>query len=165
MLMLYLIFILLIMLIYNTAIMMYKIVYKYKIENLIENIHSKEDLLNICYKDLPYLMIEIFRRKGDIAKITDKCGEEGNGLILNNLQMVEVWKHALNQVVEMESAMKLAKCMQNQSIYRGMIITLGDFKYNTRCFCHKNVITCINGEQFLALCKDAQKRKELLQCN
>lgn len=143
----------------------WRIYYKMKIDKLIENIRIKEDFLDIHYKDLSHVMVEIFKRNGYQAKITDKCGEEGNGLILGDTQLIEVWKHSCNQVVEVETAMKLAKCMQSESIYRGMLITLGDFKPNTKAFCHKNVISCINGEQLLALCKEVQKRKEVLQIN
>lgn len=158
-----LVFILFSLVIYSLAAIVWKVIYRFRIEKLIENIQTKTDLQDIFFKDLPYVMIEVFRRKGYYAKMTNTCGEDGNGLILNNIQMVEVYKHALNQVVEVETAMKLAKCMQKQSIYRGMLITLGDFKHNTRAYCHKNVISCINGEQFLDLCKEVQRRNRILE--
>lgn len=160
---LYLIMIFILLVIYGFLTLLWRIIYKIKIDNMIENIHTKEDLLEISFKDLPHVMVEVFRRNGQNARITDKCGEYGNGLILNDIQFVEVWKHMPNYAVEVETAMKLAKCMQTESIYRGMLITIGDFKMNTKAFCHKNVISCINGDQFLSLCKEAQKRKEVLQ--
>ncbi|MDP4095157.1 MAG: restriction endonuclease, partial [Bacillota bacterium] len=98
-------------------------------------------------KDFVQISAEIFRRKGYKVKLTDKCGEEGNGLILNNLIYVEIWKYSADHFTDVEAAMKLAKCMRNNSIYRGIFITLGDFKKCTRTYCHTNVIQCINGEQ------------------
>ena len=56
-------------------------------------------------------------------------------------------------MIEIEQAKKLIKHMQDNEIYRGMIITLGDFKANTRNFCHMNVITCVNGNQLLQMLK------------
>ncbi len=58
--------------------------------------------------------------------------------------------------MEIEQAKKLAKHMRENGIYRGMLITLGDFKNNTKNFCHLNVIKCINGNQLLQMCKDVQ---------
>ncbi|MDO8609279.1 MAG: restriction endonuclease [bacterium] len=137
------------------------ILYKIKISNLLESINTKEDLLYFCFKDFQNVTAKVLKRKGYNIKFTNKCGEEGNGLILNNIQYAEVWKHSLNHIVDVEAAMKLAKCMQSNSIYRGMLITLGDFKQNTIMFSHKNVIECINGEQLLEMCKEVQKRKEV----
>jgi Restriction endonuclease. len=165
MLILALILLLYFIIIKNLITLLWKIIYRSKINNLIETIHTKEDLLEIRFKDLPNVMVELFKRNGYSARTTDKCGEDGNGLILNDIQFVEVWKHSPNQVVEIETAMKLANRMQTSSIYRGMIITLGDFKQNTRAYCHKNVISCVNGEQFLSMFKEAQKSKEILQTN
>lgn len=137
--------------------------YKIKINTLLENINSKEDLLYLGFKDFLNLMAEVFKRKGYKVRITDKCGEDGKGLILNNIQLVDIWKHGLNHIVDVEIAMKLAKCMQLDSFYRGMLLTLGDFKQSTKLFCHKSVIECINGEQLVLMCKEVQKRKEVLQ--
>ncbi|HHV99182.1 MAG TPA: hypothetical protein GXX36_06375 [Clostridiaceae bacterium] len=141
------------------------IVYSIKINNLLESINDKDDLSQIGFGDFVYLMMEVFRRKGYKVKMTDKCGEENNGLILNNLQYVEVIKFPLNKRIEVETAMKLARCMQLNSIYRGMIVTLGDFKQNTRSFCHKYVIECINGDKVLEMCKEVQKRRPVLETN
>jgi hypothetical protein len=55
-----------------------------------------------------------------------------------------------------EQAKKLARHMHENGIYRGMLITLGDFKNNTKNFCHLNVIKCINGNQLLQMCKNTQ---------
>lgn len=144
---------------YGLAVLTWNIAYKMKINNLIEGIRSKEDIQDLSYKDFPHIMAEVFRRKGHQVKLTDKCGEYGNGLILDELQYAELWKHGFRQLVEVETAMKLVKCMQNNSIYRGMLVSLGDFKQSTRLYCHKNVITCVNGDQLLAMCRDVQKRE------
>lgn len=138
------------------------ILYKIKINNLIESINSIEDLIYIHFKDLLNMTAEIFKRKGYEVKTTDKCGDEGYGLILNDLQYVEIWNHALNPA-DIEVAMKLAKCMQSNSISRGILVSLGDFKQNTRLFCHKYVIECISGKQLLGMCKDVQKKKDVFQ--
>ena len=142
-----------------------QIAYNIKINNILEGINGKDDLIEVGFRDFVYLMMEVFRRKGYKVRMTDKCGEESNGLILNNLQYVEVIKFPFDKNIEVETAMKLAKCMQLNSIYRGMIITLGDFKHNTRSFCHKNVIECINGDKVLEICKEVQKRKPVLETN
>ena len=142
-----------------------QIAYNIKINNILEGINGKDDLIEVGFRDFVYLMMEVFRRKGYKVRMTDKCGEESNGLILNNLQYVEVIKFPFDKNIEVETAMKLAKCMQLNSIYRGMIITLGDFKQNTRSFCHKNVIECINGDKVLEICKEVQKRKPVLETN
>jgi restriction system protein len=136
---------------------------KIKTDNLLEHINSREELLYLHFKDFLQVIIEVLKRKGYKVRITDKCGEEGNGLILNGRQYVEVWKHGINQIVDVEAAMKLARCMQVNSTHRGMLITLGDFKQNTRVYCHKNVIECINGEQLLEMCKEVQTRKGVLE--
>jgi restriction system protein len=136
---------------------------KIKTDNLLEHINSREELLYLHFKDFLQVIIEVLKRKGYKVRITDKCGEEGNGLILNGRQYVEVWKHSINQIVDVEAAMKLARCMQVNSTHRGMLITLGDFKQNTRVYCHKNVIECINGEQLLEMCKEVQTRKGVLE--
>jgi len=142
-----------------------QIAYNIKINNILEGINGKDDLIEVGFRDFVYLMMEVFRRKGYKVRMTDKCGEESNGLILNNLQYVEVIKFPFDKNIEVETAMKLAKCMQLNSIYRGMIITLGDFKHNTRSFCHKNVIECINGDKVLEMCKEVQKRRPVLEAN
>ena len=144
-------------------ISVYGILYRIKIYNILESLNSKEDLLYLHFKDFLHVVMEVLRRKGYKIKPTDRCGEEGNGLLLNELQYVEVWKHGLTQLVDVEAPMKLVKCMQSSSIYRGMLITLGDFKQSTKMYCHKNVIECINGDQLLAMCKEVQRRKAVLE--
>lgn len=151
--------------IYNLSFLIYCICYKLKINNLLESINAKEDLTHVSYNDFISLVAEIFRREGYKVKHTDKCGEFGNGLLLNNLQFVEVWKYVSNPTVDVEMAMNLAKCMRNSSIYRGKLVSLRDFKHNTKLFCHKNVIECISAEQILEMCKEVQKRKAVLQAD
>jgi restriction system protein len=152
-------------LIYRIIILIWSILFKIKINSLIESVNTAEDLLYFHFNDFFNVIIEVFKRKGYKVRITDKCGEEGNGLILNDIQYVEVWKHATNKLIDVETAMKLTTRMQFNLIYRGMLVTLGDYKQNTKLFCHKNVIDCINGEQLLVMCKEVQKRKEVLQTN
>lgn len=130
---------------------------------LLDAINVKEDLLYLRFKDYMYIISEVLRRKGYTVKSTTNCGIDGSGLKLDSILYAEIWKHGLNQVVEVELAMNLVKCMQSNSIYRGMLITLGDFKLNTKTFCHKNVIECINGDQLLIMCKEAQKAKAVLE--
>ena len=151
--------------IYNLFLIIYSVYYKIKINNLLENINSKEDLLYMHSMDFLNVIAEVFKRKGNKVKITDKCGEYGNGLIINDIKYAEIWKHGINHRVDVEAGIKLAHCMQVNSIYRGILVTLGDYKYNTAEFCHKNVIECINGEQLLEMCKEVQKRREVLQTN
>lgn len=128
-------------------------------DTLLDRIRTREELLYLSFKDFRRVVIEVLKRKGYSVKITDRCGEEGNGLLLDNRKYAEIWKHGLNHIVEPEAAMKLEKCMRSNSIHRGMFITLGDFKPATRLFCHKNVIECINGGQLLAMCREVQKEK------
>jgi restriction system protein len=150
------------MILYNFTRLVWHIICKIKIINLLEGIDTKEDLLYFRIKDFIDVIAEVFKRKGFKVISTDNCGEEGNGLILDDIKYAEVWKHGLNQVVDIEAAMKLTKCMRSNSIYRGMLVTLGNFKPNTRSYCHKNVIECIDGDQLLIMCKEVQYRKEVL---
>jgi len=151
--------------IYNFFTLIYCIAYRFRINNLLENINTKEDLNCIPYKDFVNVAAEAFKRKGYKVRLTDKCGEYGNGLILNDFQFVEVWKYVSNHIVDVEVAMNLAKRMQISSIYRGMLICLGDFKQSTRLYCHKNVIECVSSEQLLEMFKEVQHKKEVLQAD
>ena len=154
-----------VMIIHGFLTLIHSILYKIKINRLLENINSKEDLMFMSMKCFWGVVNEVFKRKGYDTEFTDKCGEEENGLILNETQYVEMWKHSLTQLVEIESAMKLANCMRRNSIYRGMLITLGDYKLNTKSFCHRNVIECINGDQLLEMCKEVQRRVGVFETN
>ncbi len=136
-----------------------------KVYNLLESIEQKEDLIFLGFRDFINVVAEAFRRKGYKVEFTVKCGEEGNGLILNDKLYVEVWKNGYNYPIEVETAMKLSNHMQSNSVYRGMIISSADFKLNTRTYCHKNVIECVNSLQILAILKDAQRRHKLYQTN
>ena len=160
---LYLIVIFTVMTVYWSYIIIYKICSKIKIIRIFEDIDTLDDLLYLNFNVFIQLIAEMFRRHGYCTKITTKCGEEGNGLILDNIKFVEVWRRALHREVECETAMKFARCMQLNSIYRGMLITLGDFKQSTRIYCHKNVIECINGQQLIAMFREVQKKRKLLK--
>lgn len=140
-----------------------RLFHKRKITELLKVINTKEDLLYLKFKDYMAVIVEVLKRSGYKVKPTDACGIEGSGLKLNNIQFTEVWKHGLQQIVDVELAMNLSRCMHDNSIYRGMIITLGDFKPCTKTYCHKNVIECINGDQLLAMCKAVQNTKVALE--
>jgi len=158
--MIFLIFLLIFSLsIYWSCLLIYSVIYRIKVNRLLESIDNLEDLLFMNYSLLLSLTAEMFRRKGHLVKITDKCGEEGKGLILDNIKFVQIWRRAIHHDVECETAIKLARCMQYNSVYRGMLITLGDFKQNTKAFCHKNVIECVNGRQLLSMFREVQKRR------
>ncbi|HHW31510.1 MAG TPA: hypothetical protein GXX20_07555 [Clostridiaceae bacterium] len=151
------------MLLYDIFLVVYYVCYKTKINRLLEEINSLEDLLYLHTMDFQNIVVEILRRKGNKVKFTDKCGEYNNGYIINNIKYAEIWKHGLNHLVEIEAALKLLHCMETNSIYRGILITLGDYKQNTIKFCFKNAIECINGEQLLKMCKEVQRKKAALQ--
>lgn len=159
MLILFLFFLLMILIIFKIFIIIKGLIYKRKINELLKIINSKEDLLYLNFKDYMSIIVEVLKRYGYNVTPTDACGVDGSGYKLNKTLFTEIWKHGLHQVVDVELAMNLAKCMQINSIYRGMLITLGDFKPCTKNFCHKNVIECINGDQLLDMCKSVQKIK------
>ncbi len=140
-----------------------QLLYKRKISELINCVHSKEDLLYLNFRDYMSVIIEVLKRSGYKVRRTNACGVEGGGLELNNLQFAEIWKHGLGQMVDVEMAMNLSKCMRDNSIYRGMLITLGDFKTCTKNYCHKNVIECINGDRLLNMLKVVQNKKAVLE--
>lgn len=132
------------------------LVYLVRISMLLDTIHEKDDLLFLSMKDYEYVIAEIFKRNGYKVRMSNHFGDGGNGLILNDRYYVVTKKDAYHHMIEIEQAKKLIKHMQDNEIYRGMIITLGDFKANTRNFCHMNVITCVNGNQLLQMLKKVQ---------
>jgi restriction system protein len=134
----------------------YHIVYLVRISLLVDSINCKEDFLFLSMKDFEYVVAEIFKRMGYRVRMSDHFGEGGTGIILNDLFYVQARKERYQHLMEIEQAKKLARHMHENGIYRGMLITLGDFKNNTKNFCHLNVIKCINGNQLLQMCKDAQ---------
>lgn len=159
-----------ILLFYLTAIILLEIFivikqgwYKIKISKLVKVIHTKEDLQYLRLEDFIAVVAEVLKRSGYTVKYTDACGVDGSGFKLNGIQLTEIWKHGIQQIVDVELAMNLAKCMQTNSIFRGMIITLGDFKPCTRIFCRKNVIECINGDQLLNMFKAVQHPNTMLE--
>jgi restriction system protein len=134
----------------------YHIIYLVRISQLVDSIGSKEDLLFLRMKDFGYVVAEIFKRRGYRVRMSNHFGEGGTGIILNDTLYVQARKERYQHLMEIEQAKKLAKHMHENGIYRGILITLGDFKNNTRNFCHLNVIKCINGNQLLQMCKDSQ---------
>lgn len=124
------------------------------------NIRTKTQLIYLSLTEFESIITEIYRRNGYSVKKTNIFGDGGNGLILNDTQYVLIKKYSLNHYVELEDAKKLVKDMSNNNIYRGVIITTGDFKTNTQIFCHTNVIKCINGDQLLQMLFELQSVKE-----
>lgn len=134
-----------------------EVAYYVKISLLLDSIQSKNDLLYLNIKDYESVIAEVFRRNSYRVRLSDHFGEGGRGIILNDLYYVQAKKESYHHLVDIEQAMKLTKHMRDNNIHRGMIITLGDFKQCTKKFCHMYVITCINGDQLLKMCLDAQK--------
>lgn len=134
------------------------IYHKIKINRLFNEISCKEDLLYLRQQDFYGIIAEAYKRTGHKIHATDKCGEQ-NGFILDNIKFIEARKTGLSQVIEAEAAMSFAKCMHSNNIYRGVLITLGDFKSTTLKFCKTNVIECINGDQLLYMIKEAQSTR------
>ncbi len=134
----------------------FHIMYLVRISLLVDEIHNKEDLLYLRMKDFKHVVAEIFKRKGYQVKISDHFGEGGAGIILDDLLYVQARKESYHHLMEIEQAKKLSRHMRENGIYRGMIITLGDFKNNTKNYCHTNVIACINGNQLLQMCKEVR---------
>jgi len=156
MLIIYLFLILVTFFVYELINRIVHICYLVKISILVDNIGCINDLLYLRLKDFEYAIAEVFRRKGHKVQMADHFGEGGNGIILDEIYYVIVRKDSLHSLVEIEQAKKLAKHMRDNNIHRGMIITLGDFKTNTRRFCHTNVIKCINGDELFRMFKSVQ---------
>jgi restriction system protein len=138
------------------SVMLFELFYCAKISILVDKISCKDDLLYLRVKEYEYVIAEIFRRSGYKVRLSDHFGEGGTGIILNDLYYVLPRKECYHHHVEVELAKKLNHHMKNNSIYRGMIVTLGDFKINTKKFCYTNVINCINGNQLMQMCKDVK---------
>lgn len=132
------------------------LIYLVRISILVDTINSKDDLLLLTMQDYEYVIAEVFKRSGYKVRMSRHFADGGNGLILNDLYYVVAKKQACHHLIEVEQARKLTKHMRDNDIYRGMIITLGDFKPSTRNYCHMNVITCINGNQLLEMLKKVQ---------
>lgn len=138
------------------SVMLFELIYYIKISFLVDKIEYKDDLLFLRTKDFEHVIAEVFRRNGYKVRLSNHFGEGGTGIILNELYYVLAKKERYHHLLEVEYVKKLKHHMDNNSIYRGMVITLGDFKINTRNYCHINVITCINGDQLLQMCKDVK---------
>ncbi|NLM11025.1 MAG: restriction endonuclease [Clostridiaceae bacterium] len=156
MLIMYLLLILVTIIVYELVSWIIHIYYLVKISLLADNIECKDDLLYLKLKDYEYVIAEVFRRQGYKVQMSDHFGEGGNGIILNDIYYVIVRKESYHNLVEIEQAKKLVKHMRDNNIHRGMIITLGDFKSNTKNYCHMNVIKCINGDQLIQMFKSVQ---------
>jgi restriction system protein len=138
------------------SIKLFELIYYIKISILVDKIECKDDLLFLRTKDFEHVIAEVFRRNGYKVRFSGHFGEGGTGIILNELYYVLARKEHYHHLVEIEFAKKLKRHMDNNSIYRGMVVTLGDFKTNTKNYCHINVIACINGDQLLQMCKDVK---------
>lgn len=153
MLIIYIFLILVTLIFYELACFVFHICYLVKISLLVDGIKCRDDLLYLKLKDFEYAIAEVFRRQGYKVQMSDHFGEGGTGIILDNIYYVIVRKENYHNLVEVELAKKLTKHMRDNNIHRGMIITLGDFKANTKRYCHMNVIKCINGEQLVQMFK------------
>jgi len=149
------------LLVYAVVSWITHICYLVKISILVDNIGCMDDLLYMRVKDLEYAVAEVFRRKGFRIRMSDHFADGGNGIILDEIYYVIVRKDSFHGLVELEHAKKLAKHMRDNNIYRGMIITLSDFKANTKNYCHKNVIKCINGTELFQMIKSVQRLSAL----
>lgn len=138
------------------SVILFELFYCIRISILVDKIECKDDLLYLRTRDFERVIAEVFRRSGYKVRLSDHFGEGGNGIILNELYYVLARKEHYHHLVEIEFVKKLKHHMDNNSIYRGIVITLGDFKPNTKNYCHINVITCINGNQLLQMCKDVK---------
>ncbi len=145
----------LIIFVYILTVLFALIFHRIRIIRLFNDISCKHDLLYLRQQDFYDIIMESYRRTGHKIRTTDKCGQQ-SGFVLDDNKFVEVWKTGLSQLIEAEAAMSFAKCMRSNNIYRGVLITLGDFKGTTLKFCKTNVIECINGDQLLNLIKEAQ---------
>lgn len=134
---------------------------KIRVVCLLENVSTKRDLLYMNTRDFENVIAEIFRRNNHKVELTSVFGEGGNGIILDNIYYLQVRKDAFNHRVNTEKVKKFVKSMQLNSIYRGIFITLGDFCLSTRYYCHKNSITCINGDELFCMCKEVQVKRDL----
>lgn len=143
--------------VYWSFIVLKLMFHRMKISTILEGITCKEDLLFLKYQDYNDVIMEVLKRKGYQVRATPHCGEEGNGLLLNDILFCEIWKHSLAHRVDVEAAMKLYKRMKWNDIHRGMIITLADFRAITRQYCRYNVIQCINGDELFAMCKEVRR--------
>ena len=117
---------------YEVVSFIVHIVYLVKISSMVDNINSKYDLLLLRLKDYEYCIAEVFRRQGYRVQLSNHFGDGGNGIILDDIYYVIVNKVSFHNLVEIEQAKKLIKHMSDNDIHRGMIITLGDFKTNTK---------------------------------
>ena len=154
------IFLLLILLYINTKLLFELVcscIYSRRIRRSLERISCRDDLLYLAEVDFFHVIALMLKRKGNKVEFTDRCGEAARCLIVNDVLLVEMWKHSPGYLVEIESAMKMAKCMQTAGLHRGILISLGDFKTNTKGYCHTNVIECVAGDRLLAMCREVQK--------
>ena len=131
-----------------------KMLYNRKIKSLLASICTKKELLYTDDKDILNMLALFYTKKGYKVKTTDMCGEALNGLILDDLVFVELWKNSIDHKLEIETAIKFSRCMQEASIHRGKLVTIGDFKMNTKLYCNKYVIECINGDTLLDMLKE-----------
>ena len=159
MLIIYLFLIMISVTVYQLACFVSHICYMAKIGYIADNIRCKDDLLYLKLRDYEHVIAEIFRRQGYKVQMSDHFGEGGTGIILDGVYYVIARKESYNSLVEIEQAKKLVKHMRDNNIHRGIIITLGDFKGNTKNYCHMHVIKCINGDQLIQMLRSVQALK------
>jgi restriction system protein len=147
--------------VYRILAIICEIVLKIRAIYLLDSITSKRDLLYMKYGDFERVVAEMFRRRNHRVEFSERFGEGEKGLVIDGTVYVQLRKDPLSGMINVEQAMKLAKSMWRDSIYRGMFITLGDFENITYRYCHKNVITCINGDRLLEMCLGVQSARKL----
>jgi len=137
----------------------YKIYFKNRIVSLLDSVRCKDDFLYMSEKEFTGVITLMLTRKGYKVEATDRCGEQEGGLFINGVIFAEMHKESLSHLIEKETAMKLSQCMRESGIYRGMLITTGDYRNSTRLYCGRNVIECLNGDRLLDMCRDVQRAK------
>src|SRR5690554_4890998 len=141
---------------YMAAAIIYEMYLRVKTVHLFDRISCKRDLLYMKYSNFERIVAEIFRRDNHSIKFSDRFGEGEKGLIIDGTTYAQLKKDNPGCMINVEQVMKLVYSMQRDNIHRGMYITLGDFENITYRYCHKNVITCINGDRLLEMCLAAQ---------
>lgn len=161
MLILLLLTIIVISVVYRIFAIIWEIVLKIRAIYLLDGIASKRDLLYMKYSDFERVVAEMFRRRNYRVEFSDRFGEGEKGLVIDGTIYAQLRKDSLGSMINAEQAMKLVKSMWRDNIYRGIFITLGDFENTTYRYCHKNVITCINGDRLLEMCLEVQSARKL----
>lgn len=126
-----------------------KIIGKFKIKKIYNNINSKDDLFNLHPRDFEFIVGEFFKRLGYKVKVTKYLRDGGKDLILNGDTYVEIKKYAFNHLIDKQIVEKLLKVMKRDMIQKGMIVTLSNFNTTARELCEQYGIVCIDGNMLI----------------